>query len=369
MQPSPVSSQKLFQPIQLGTLPLKNRMVMAPMTRARAGASRVPNVLMEMYYAMRATAGLIITEATTISPDALGWIDNPGIYTPEMITGWQKVTEAVHQNGGHIFMQLWHCGRASHSSFFENGQLPSAPSALAIPGTIHAPVGKVPHEIPHALTSDEILVIVENYRVAAENAKQAGFDGIEIHAANGYLLDEFLRNGANQRTDDYGGSFENRSRFLLNVLDAVITVWPADRVGVRFSPGGSYNGMSDSNPQALFQYVLQALNAHDLAYVHLCNPDEPDKVEAGLRVEDFRPYYQGTLIGCLGYDQASGEALLQSGGADLVAYGRPFIANPDLVERFQHSWPLNEVDYTTLYSSGDRGYLDYMTYSGALLPA
>jgi N-ethylmaleimide reductase len=316
---------------------------------------------MATYYTQRASAGLIVTECTMVSPMSNGYMNCPGIYSPEQIVGWQQVTDAVHKAGGKIFLQLWHCGRISHSSLL-NGKQPVAPSAKAPVGELHTPVGKVTMETPRALEKSEISEIVEQFRVGAENAKAANFDGIELHGAFGYLIDQFLQDGSNQRTDEYGGSIENRARFLLEIVEAVSSVWGAERVGVKLSPSNTFYGMVDSNPQATFSYVLEALNAISLAYVHLMEPNETDlKNRAVLNPVTplFRPIYHGTLITNGNYTKDSANAALANGQADIVSFGKSFLANPDLPERFKQNAPLNEPDFQTFYSSGEEGYIDY----------
>ena len=350
----------LFSPIKLGSNSLANRMIMAPMTRLRAIGS-IPNSLMATYYAQRASAGLIITECTMVSPMSNGYMNCPGIYSLEQIEEWQKVTDAVHNAGGKIFLQLWHCGRISHPSLL-GGKQPVAPSAIAPIGELHTPAGKVAMETPHALEKHEISEIVEQFRSGAENAKVAGFDGIELHGAFGYLIDQFLQDGSNQRTDEYGGSIENRARFLLEVVEAVSSVWGADRVGIKLSPSNTFYGMVDSNPQATFSYVLEALSPIGLAYVHLMEPNEID-----LKNRDvinpltplFRPIYQGTLISNGNYTYETATAALADGSTDLVSFGKLFLANPDLPSRFRLKTPLNEADPKTFYGSGEKGYTDY----------
>ncbi|MEO1802262.1 MAG: alkene reductase [Cyanobacteria bacterium J06629_2] len=350
----------LFSPIDLGSNRLPNRIVMAPMTRLRAIDS-IPQPVMATYYAQRASAGLIVTECTMVSPLSNGYMNCPGIYTPEQIAGWQKVTDAVHDAGGKIFLQLWHCGRISHSSLLD-GKQPVAPSAIAPGGKLHTPIGKVAMETPRALEKSEIAEIIDQFRTGAENAKTARFDGVELHGAFGYLIDQFLQDGSNQRTDEYGGSIENRARFLLEVVKAVSDVWGADRVGIKLSPSNTFYGMVDSNPQATFSYVLKALNSIGLAYVHLMEPNETD-----LKNRDvinpvaplFRPIYQRTLITNGGYTHETAIAALASSKADLVSFGQLFIANPDLPERFKLKTSLNEPDPRTFYGSGEEGYTDY----------
>jgi len=354
----------LLSPVQLGPYKLPNRLVMAPLTRNRAGAGNVPIPMNVTYYAQRASAGLIITEASQVSPQGIGYPFTPGIHSPEQVAGWRLVTDAVHQRGGRIFLQLWHVGRISHPSLQPDGALPVAPSAIAPEGTASTYEGEKPFVTPRALETEEIPGIVEQYRRGAENALAAGFDGVEIHSANGYLLDQFLHDGSNQRTDQYGGSIENRTRLLLEVTAAVVGVWGADRVGVRLSPGGTFNSMYDSNPVALFSYVVSALNRFGLAYLHLVEPRLSgnatlDEVIPELSVNHFRPIFQGTLITAGGYDREQGNAVLASGDADLVAFGRLFISNPDLPLRFALNAPLNQYDRSTFYGGDERGYIDY----------
>jgi N-ethylmaleimide reductase len=362
-----MSDQKLLEPISWGSLTLKNRVVMAPMTRARAGVQRLPNDRMARYYAIRSSAGLLITEATVISSQANGWNQSPGIYTPEMVQGWREVVDAVHQAGGTIFLQLWHCGRASHSSFFEDGSLPVAPSAIKIQGEgIHTPNGKQPYETPRALQTRELPGIVEDYRKAAQHAKQAGFDGVEIHSANGYLLDSFLQSKTNHRTDAYGGSIANRYRLLNEVVEATASVWDRDRIGVRLSPNGMFNDMGSSDYRDTFLYVAEQLDGHALGYLHVMDGLAFGFHQLGdpLTLEDFRGVYRGRLIGNCGYEQSTAEAALQRNAADMIAFGRPYISNPDLVARFANGWPLNPpAEVSTWYSFGEEGYLDYPTHA------
>ncbi len=350
----------LFSPVKLGSYTLPNRMVMAPMTRLRAIDS-IPQPIMATYYAQRATAGLIVTECTMVSPLSNGYMNCPGIYSSEQIEGWKQVTEAVHAKGGRIFLQLWHCGRISHPSLL-NGELPVAPSAIAATGTLHTPAGKVELETPRALELHEIPEIVAQFRSGAENAMRAGFDGVELHGAFGYLIDQFLQDGSNQRTDEYGVRVENRARFLLEVVEAVTSVWGGDRVGIKLSPSNTFYGISDSNPAATFSYVIHALNDFNLAYVHLMEPNEQDLATRDVLnpvISYFRPIYKGTLIANGSYDKEKGNAILTSGNADLVSFGKLFIANPDLPERFTKNAALNEPDVRTFYASGEHGYTDY----------
>lgn len=358
------STINLFLPIQLGRYTLPNRIVMAPMTRLRAVGS-IPTPLMAEYYAQRASAGLIVTECTMISPLSNGYINCPGIYSHEQILAWKQVTEAVHAQGGKIFLQLWHSGRVAHSSLL-NGELPVAPSAIAATGTLHTPIGKVSLEIPRALETDEIPQIVEQFRQGAENAMNAGFDGIELHGAFGYLIDQFLQDGSNQRTDEYGGSIENRARFLLEVVEAVCQVCQGDRVGIKLSPSNTFYGMQDSNPIATFSYVIEQLNQFPLAYIHLMEPNEQDLATREVInpvISTFRPLYQGLIITNGGYDKNQGNQILSTGEADLVSFGKLFIANPDLPERFAIDAPLNSPNPATFYGRENQdfslGYTDY----------
>lgn len=358
----------LLTPYDLAGLQLRNRVVMAPMTRARAGKTRVPNALMAQYYRQRSNAGLIITEATTISPQANGWVDSPGIYTDDQQAGWAPVVDAIHEAGSRVFLQLWHMGRASHSSFHD-GAPAVAPSAIKINGDyIHTPAGKQPYETPRALELAEIPGIVEEYRRAAERAKAAGFDGVEIHAANGYLIDQFLQSKTNHREDDYGGSVENRFRFLKEVTEAVTTAFPANRVGVRLSPNGVFNDMGSPDFRETFTYAATQLDAYGLAYLHVMDGLAFGFHELGepMTLQDFRACFRGALMGNCGYTQAQGEAAIREGHADLVAYGRPYITNPDLVARFANGWPLTpDADPTVWSAPGAEGYTDYPEYGAA----
>lgn len=360
------AEQQLLSSYMLGDLMLANRVVMAPMTRARAGSERVPNGLMVEYYRQRAGAGLIITEATTISPQANGWVDSPGIYTDAQQAGWVPVVEALHAEGCPVFLQLWHMGRASHSSF-HGGALPVAPSAIQLKGDlIHAPIGKVPYETPRALETEEIAGIVEEYRRAAERAKAAGFDGVEIHGANGYLIDQFLQSKTNHRTDAYGGSVENRYRFLKEVVEAVLTVYPAHRVGVRLAPNGAFNDMGSPDFRETFLYVAQQLDPYGLGYLHVMDglAFGFHKLGEPMKLSEFRAVYRGTLMGNCGYKQSTAEAAIASGDADLIAFGRPFITNPDLVARFAHGWTLNPPADPKVWSSPTaEGYTDFPAYA------
>lgn len=356
-----MSNSPLFQPVRLGAMELQNRIVMAPLTRGRSGVDRIPNALMAEYYQQRASAGLIITEATQISEQAAGWAETPGIYTEDQIQGWQKITNIVHQQGGKIVLQLWHTGRASHPDFQPGGVLPISASAIKPAGEVYTPQGKKPFETPRAVTIEEIPGIVQDYAQATRNAQQAGFDGVEIHAANGYLIDQFLRDGSNQRQDAYGGSLQNRTRFLLEITEAVIEAWSPDHVGVRLSPTNAFNDMRDSNPIATFSYATQALNGYQLAYLHILEALPGHMLAAaGERVSPYlRNLFNGPLMINGGYDAESGGDAIANHDADLVAFGVPFIANPDLPERFKRQASLNEPDPSTFYSSGAQGYTDY----------
>lgn len=358
-----MSNNALFQSFALGELKLSNRMVLAPMTRSRAGTDRIPNRLMAEYYAQRSSAGLLITEATTISEEANGWNESPGIYTDEMTDGWKHTTKAVHEKGGVIFLQLWHMGRASHSSF-HNGKPAVAPSAIKInEDYIHTPTGKQPHEVPRALETAEIPRVVDDYRRAAERAKAAGFDGVEIHGANGYLIDAFLESKTNHRTDQYGGSIENRYRFLKEVVEAVTSVWPAKRVGVRLSPNGVFNDMGSADFREQFTFVASQLDRFGLAYLHVMDglAFGFHKLGEPMTLAEFRKAFHGPLIGNCGYTQDAAEKAIAEVHADLIAFGRPFISNPDLVERFKNGWPLAaDAPMSDWYlPTGEKGYTDF----------
>lgn len=353
----------LFSPVKLGAIALKNRMVMAPLTRNRSSNDGVPNDLNVTYYAQRASAGLIITEATPISAMAHGYPLLPGIYTDAQVAGWKKVTQAVHAKGGKIVIQLWHVGRISHPSLLPNQALPVAPSAIKPAGKAVTYEGLQDFVTPRALMREELPAIIQEYEHATRCALAAGFDGVEVHSANGYLLDQFLRDGTNHRDDEYGGSMENRARLLMQVVQAVVAIAGADKVGVRLSPVNPFNDMQDSNPQAMFNYVTQQLNAYKLAYLHV--------VEGGIHSSgetqpfdfaEMRRLCNSAYMANLAYDKARGNAAISSGHADAVAFGVPFIANPDLVERYQHDWPLNEADSNSFYGGTEKGYTDYPFY-------
>ena len=357
-----------FRPFRLHDLTLPNRIVLAPMTRSRAGTARLPNALMAEYYAQRSSAGLLVTEATTISEEANGWNESPGVYTDEMTEGWKLTTEAVHKKGGFIFLQLWHMGRASHSSF-HGGKPAVAPSAIKINEEyIHTPTGKQPHEVPRALDTAEVPRVVDDYRKAAARAKAAGFDGVEVHGANGYLIDEFLQSKTNRRTDQYGGSVENRYRFLKEVVEAVTSVWPANRVGVRLSPNGAFNDMGSPDFREQFTFVAGQLDGFGLSYLHVMDglAFGFHKLGEPMTLADFRTVFHGPLIGNCGYTQGMAERkAVADGHADLIAFGRPFISNPDLVERFKHGWPLAPLaPMPDWYSpTGEKGYTDFAPHA------
>lgn len=339
------------------------------MTRSRAGVQRIPNDLMAEYYVQRSSAGLLITEATTISEEANGWNESPGIYSDAMEAGWKKVVSAVHAKGGIIFLQLWHLGRSSHSAF-HGGRLPVAPSAIKINGdSIHTPVGKQPYETPRALETSEIPRVVSDYKRAAERAKAAGFDGVEIHGANGYLIDQFLQSKSNHRTDQYGGSVANRYRFLDEVVQAVASVFPAGRVGVRLAPNGVYNDMGSTDFREQFTFTASQLDRYGLSYLHVVDGlgFGFHKLGDPMTLGAFRKVFRGPLIGNCGYTQETAEQAIADGSADLVAFGRPYISNPDLVERFKNGWPLAEMaPMSDWYSPlGAKGYTDFARYRPA----
>lgn len=367
------STLKLFTPIEIGPIQLKHRVVMAPLTRSRSEQpGDIPGKLMLEYYTQRASdGGLIISEATTISISGRGWFGAPGLYSDEQVEGWSKIVDAVHAKGGRIFAQLWHTGRSSrvettggatpvsasvNPSYWEDAShLVSAPSGWAQPS---------PHR---ALDISEIPGVIEDYRKAAARAKAAGFDGVEVHSGNGYLLDQFLQDGSNHRTDSYGGSIENRSRLLLEVVEAVASVWGGERVAVRIAPGGSWNGMSDSNPTALFAYVAEQLNRFGLAYLHIIEPRVKGNVvitegQAPIAAEQLRRIFKGKIIAAGGFEPDTAETVVEKSDADLVAFGRHFVSNPDLPKRIQLALPLNPYDRDTFYTFDARGYTDYPFY-------
>lgn len=343
----------LFQPLRLGELELPNRIIMAPLTRCRASAGRVPNALMRDYYVQRASAGMIISEATSVSPMGVGYPDTPGIWSNDQVEGWKAITQAVHDAGGRIVLQLWHVGRISHP-FYLDGALPVAPSAIAAGGHVSLLRPKQPYPVPRALELSEIPNIVEAYRRGAENAKIAGFDGVELHGANGYLLDQFLQDGANKRTDRYGGSIDNRSRLMLEATDAVIGVWGPGRVGMHLAPRGDAHSIGDSDAKTTFGYVARELGKRGIAFICAREHVGADALGPYLKKEFGGPYIVNE-----GFTQETAEEVLAAGEADAVAFGKLFIANPDLPERFRHHAPLNEPNPETFYAQGPAGYTDY----------
>ncbi|WP_026097535.1 alkene reductase [Baaleninema simplex] len=362
-------SPHLLSPFNMGDLSLKNRVVMAPLTRARAGIERMPNALIAEHYRQRASAGLIISEAVAISTQALGWERSPGIYTDAQAEAWKQVVETVHSQGTPIFFQPWHCGRASHSSFHPEEGLSVAPSAIPINYPyIDTPIGPQDHETPRPLETEEIGQVVEDYRQAAIRAKAAGFDGIEVDGSNGYLIDQFLQSKTNHRRDRYGGSLENRFRLLREVLEATISVFPANRVGVRISPNGSFNDMGSPDYRETFLYVAKQLNPYGLAYLHVIDGLGIGFHELGepMTLAELRQVFDGPLMGNCGYTQETAETAIREGNADLIAFGRLYMSNPDLVERFANGWDLNPLpDKSIWYSPGEKGYTDFPTYREA----
>jgi N-ethylmaleimide reductase len=358
---------KLFSTTEIGPYRLSHRVVMAPLTRMRSDPGDIPSDLMVEYYTQRASeGGLIISEATPVSIRGYGYAGAPGIYSDSQIAGWRRVTDAVHAKGGRIFLQLWHVGRQSHVDLQPNGEAPVAPSAIAAEGYAYTKHGEAPFSMPRALELNEIPSIIEEFRSGAERALRAGFDGVEIHGANGYLPDQFLQDGTNKRTDEYGGPIQNRARFLLEVTRAAISVWGPDRVGVRISPSGTYGSMSDSNPRATFGYVVTELDHLGIAYLHVVEPrikgtEDIAHGQAPVAVQHLRPKFSRILIAAGGFTPDSAEVIVAAGNADLVAFGRHFIANPDLPERLRHGLPLNRYDRSTFYGGDARGYTDYPT--------
>ena len=356
-----MSSLDIFSPFELGPLQLPNRVVMAPMTRNRAGRDNVPGFLNATYYAQRASAGLIISEATQISPQGVGYPGTPGIHSAEQVAGWKGVTDSVHAAGGRMFLQLWHVGRISHPSLQPDGALPVAPSAIAPEGQAMTLEGMKSFVTPRALETKEIAGIVDDYRRAARNARDAGFDGVELHGANGYLIDQFLRDRSNRRADQYGGTALNRARFLIEVVEAIIGEWNSERVGVRLSPTNPFNDMADSNPAATFATAVSELNRFGLAYLHVVEPAASDPVADGESpdIRFFRKLWRNALIGNKGYDLARANAVIQVGSADLVSFAVLFLANPDLPIRFRRGGPFNPPDRKTFYGGAAAGYTDY----------
>ncbi len=360
------SSPTLFSPLQLGAIAAPNRIFMAPLTRCRAAAGNVPVALNAEYYTQRASAGLIITEATSVSPRGFGYPSTPGIFTEAQVAGWRSVTSSVHAAGGRIVLQLWHVGRISHPSYQPDGEAPVAPSAIAPRGKVFTGTEMADYVTPRALELSEIPGVIAEYEHGARLAKVAGFDGVEIHNANGYLLDQFLRDGTNQRGDPYGGSVQNRARLTLEVTEAVVGVWGADRVGIRFSPGGVFNDMRDSNPLETFGHVLRELSPKNLAYAHVTEVTAQDiahGAKAGVGPRELRSSYRGNIVTAGGFDLETGNLALREGWADAVAFGVKFIANPDLPERFREGAPLNSPDEATFYAPGAKGYTDYPALS------
>ena len=357
----------LYSPIRLGELSLRNRVFMAPLTRNRAHPDGTPGPWAKTYYCQRSSAGLIITEATQISAMGTGYINTPGIYLPEHIAGWQRIVDGVHDNGGRIFLQLWHVGRISHTSLLPHDAQPVAPSAVRARSQTMTQFGFTDVSEPRALTLDEIKHTINDYRTAAANARTAGFDGVEIHAANGYLIDQFLQSRSNLRTDLYGGSVSNRIRFLVETAHAVLEVWDGSRVGVRLSPGGTFNDMGDENPEATFTAAVRELAVLGLGYLHVVEAspgDAPPSPSSRALFEQLRKEWPGLYVANGGYDGPGGEHAIEDGRADAIAYGRAFLANPDLPRRLEQRAPLNEPDQGTFYGGTERGYVDYPAWEG-----
>ncbi len=358
----------LLQPIRVGKYMLKNRVVMAPLTRRRATGDHIPTPIMKTYYEQRANAGLIVAEATNISPQAVGYMKSPGIFNKAQVEAWKPVTRAVHDRSGLIFLQLWHVGRISHPLLQPGGQLPVSASAIGVDGEVLTPEGRKKHVVPRALETEEIPGIVDDYRKAAINAMEAGFDGVEIHGANGYLPDQFLHDGSNKRKDHYGGSIENRCRFVLEVTDACCRAIGRDKVGIRLSPSGIYKGMYDSNPVELYEYLITQLDQYNLAYLHLMEPyvalEPADQYAHYLNpvTPHFRKFFKGPVITNVDFTFDSGNQVIREGDADMVAFGKPYISNPDLVERFRHGYPLADWDKSTFYHGEEKGYIDYPAF-------
>jgi N-ethylmaleimide reductase len=354
---------KLFEPFKLGPITLENRLVMAPLTRNRAvPPGMVPSPLAVDYYGQRASAGLLVTEASQVSQQGQGYQDTPGIYSKEQVAAWRKVTDRVHARGGHIFIQLWHVGRISHTALQAGGAAPVAPSAIRAKGKTFVNGTFADVSEPRALELSEIPGIIEDFRRGAANAKEAGFDGVEIHGANGYLLDQFAKDGANKRTDSYGGSIENRARLMLEVSEAVVAEIGAERTGIRISPVTPANDISDSNPQPLFDHIVDQLNALKLTYIHVIEgaTGGPRDI-APFDYASLRKRFAGAYVANNGYDFELANKVLAEGAADLIAFGKPFISNPDLVERLKRGAPLNDWDKATFYGGGAKGYTDYPT--------
>lgn len=358
----------LFSPFDLRGLALPNRILLSAMTRTRATDDHVPTEIMRDYFVQRASAGLMLTDCTSVSRQGDGVIRGPGIYNQAQIDGWRVITDAVHAAGGRIYCQIWHCGRVAHPDM-RGGEMPVAPSPIPAKGDFFLPSGKVAFPVPRELAADEIPGIVEDFGRATRAARQAGFDGVELHGANGYLHDQFLQDVSNKRTDDYGGPVENRARLMLETVDAMIGAWSADRVGVRLSPSSSLYGMGDSDPKATFGYVVRELVARNVGYLTMLEPNAKEK-EKGVAIDDvagtFRPMTTVPFITNTGYDKAKGNAVIAQGKADLVAYGVPYIANPDLVERFRVDGPMNKPRPDLFYGEGAEGYTDYPTMAAAV---
>lgn len=366
-----LSGTKLFSPIKIGALELSHRVIMAPLTRMRTDEGGVPNDMMAKYYGQRATdGGLIIAEATLVSTNGQGYLGAPGIFAEDQVEGWKKVTSAVHKKGGKMFLQLWHGGRQSHTDLQPDGGLPIGPSVVEHEAMVFTH-DWVPATLNREATIDEIHAIVQDFRTGAENAKAAGFDGVELHGANGYLIDQFLQDGSNRRTDEYGGSIANRVRLLLEVVSQITDVFGADRVGVRLGPSGSWGGMSDSDPIALFTYAADQLNQFGLAYLHLIEPRvfgnvDSDDLVLPLAAAQLRKVFNGTIIVAGGFQREDAAEIIERGDADLVAFGRNYIANPDLVKRLRDGLPLNPYDRPSFFGGDAQGYVDYPFYEEVL---
>lgn len=352
----------LLTPFKLGDIELKNRMVMAPMTRSRSFKENIPHELAPLYYSQRASAGLILSEGVQVSPDGIGYLWTPGNYTPEQQVEWKKIVDAVHKANGVIFQQLWHTGRISHSSLRPNNELPKAPSAIAPNGKVYTANGWAEYETPTEMTKDDIKIALNQFKAAAQNAKDVGFDGVDIHGAFGYLIDQFICSGSNQRNDEYGGSVENRIRFVIEVIESVLEVWDSKRVGIKLSPANIYNSMNDENPKETFAILLEKLNKYDLAYVMLMEPQADVSNLPNYPTEVakyFRPFYKGNIIANANMTKDKGNELIESGIAQLVAFGSLFLANPDLPKRFELGAELNTPNSKTFYGGDEKGYTDY----------
>ncbi len=353
-----IKQELLFSPVNIGPVTINNRIIMAPLTRNRAAEGNVPAPMAITYYTQRASAGMILTEATQVSAEGVGYPGTPGIHTDAQIAGWKKITEAVHNQGGKMFLQLWYCGRISHPSLLPNEQTPVSASAIKPEGEAITYNGMQPFVEPRALTLDEIPGLIEQYRQAAKNAKAAGFDGVEVHAANGYLIDQFLRDGTNHRDDQYGGSLENRARLLHEVIDAVTEVWEPGCVGVRISPENTFNDIRDSQPQATFNYIAQSLSGKGLGYLHVVEGDMFTG-ETNINYRQIKDHFDGLYMANCAYTLDRARQALEQGNADLVSFGKPYIANPDLVQRFMANAELATPDQATFYGGDEHGYTDY----------